>query len=130
MVVLEGRYWLQEALRFTVDATASRLLGSTTTNFGVGVNLAEVATTPNQVVANPTGVIANPSQTDAILDKVVANVAEVVANYYNYYNCHVVGVAIDYYQYNYGADPVEYLILEPKFFDEKHRGPLYFHQLP
>ena len=144
MAILEGLYWLQEALRLVVEEDASRLVEvAIVASFGIGANIVEVVANPGQAIANLgqdaanlAEVVANLGQAVANLAEVVANpsqasatLAEVVANYYNCYNHHVVAIAIDYYHYNYEEGPKEYLILEPKAFVEQYRGLLHLHQL-
>ena len=116
VAVLEGLYWLQDALKLVVEEVASRLVGLVAiSSFEVVATLAEVADNPSETAANPGQVaanldlgqgVANPTGVVANLGQATATLGKVVANYYNYYNHHV--FAIDYYYYNYEVDLEEY----------------------
>ena len=70
MTILEGLYWLQEALRLVVEVESRLADAGATANSGFAANLAEVAANPFEVAAN--------------LVKVAANLAVVVSSYYFY----------------------------------------------
>ena len=146
MAILEGLYWLQEALKLICKEVALGLVGLVaTTSFEVVATLTQVATNPAKVTANPGQVIAanldlgqataNPIEAatslieaTASLGQAATTLGKVVANYY--YNHNHLFVAIDYYHYNYEVGLEEYLVFKPKAFTEQHKELVYLHQLP